>query len=107
MIIDNEGIKEIISNGVLSEFLMMLEIANKHEFGIEIDDEGGVHRNDGLNSALGFIGAVLDIDDDGYAVLTFDDVKWEVRADVKVDRRVPDFRKEILLYFDEIQEITR
>lgn len=107
MIIDNEGIKEIISNGVLSEFLMRLEIANKHEFGIEIDDEGGVHRNDGLNSALGFIGAVLDIDDDGYAVLTFDDVKWEVRADVKVDRRVPDFRKETLLYFDEIQEITR
>ena len=107
MNIDNEGIKEIISNGCLSELMMLLEIANKHEFGIEIDDEGGVHRNDGLNSALCFIGAVLDIDDDGYAVLMFDDVKWEVRADVKVDRRVPDFRKEIFLYFDEIQEITR
>ncbi len=108
MNIDNEGVKEIINNGCLAELMVLMEIANKHKFEVEIDDddEVGVHCNDGLHAALEVIGAVIDIDDDGYAVLSFDGAKWDVRCDVKINRYTPDFRKEILLYFDEVEEIT-
>lgn len=106
MIIDNEGIKEIINNGCLAELMVLLGMASKYAFGIETDGDGAVYEDDDLYTALDVVGATLETTNEGHAILCFDNNKWKVPSEERVNRHNPDFIRETVFYFGKIEEIT-